>query len=101
VNPSEGMTCEQLICYPKLATEFFKDKKIVEIITYSSLSENKLILKEDEIVHLANCLDKIKRELHKSLNPGKDYISFGLDIEFKIDGNQRNLYIDQVRLFND
>ncbi len=101
VNPTKGTTCEQLICYPKLSTDFFKDKKVVEIITYSSLSENKLIFTEDELLHLANALDKIKSNLFTELKPGGNYFDFGLDIEFKLDGRQRQLYIDQVRVYND
>jgi phosphoenolpyruvate synthase/pyruvate phosphate dikinase len=101
VKPSDSTICEQILCYPRLANEFFKDKQIVEIISYSSLSPDKMILTEPELLHLANTLDKIKHHFHKVLRLGSDYLDFGLDIEFKYDGPQRRLYIDQVRLYND
>ncbi|MBK7213054.1 MAG: hypothetical protein IPH88_07120 [Bacteroidales bacterium] len=101
VKPSDSLVCEQLICYPRLSNEFFKEKQIVEIISYSSLSPSRLILTEAELLHLANTLDKIKNHFHKALRPGSDYLEFGLDIEFKYDGPKRTLYIDQVRLYND
>lgn len=101
VKPSDSMVCEQIICYPKLSNDFFKEKQIVEIISYSSLSPDKLILSEAEILHLANTLDKIKHLFYKTMSPGSDYLQFGLDIEFKYNGPKRTLYIDQVRLYND
>ncbi len=101
VKPSDSIVCEQLICYPRMSNEFFRDKQIVEIITYSSLSPRQLILTDAELLHLANTLDKIKHHFHLAMRPGSDYLEFGLDVEFKYDGPGRTLYIDQVRPYND
>ena len=101
VDPQHGLVCEQLVCYPRISSNLFKDKKIVEILTYSDLSPDALLLSENELIHLANALDKIKSAMYKNSSTRKAYLDFGLDIEFKIDGLNRTLYIDQVRIYND
>jgi hypothetical protein len=55
---------------------------------------------EEEIQNLANQLEVVKKHFVTSNLVG-NYLDYGLDIEFKIDGEERILYFKQVRVFND
>ncbi|OSY89213.1 hypothetical protein WH52_00735 [Tenacibaculum holothuriorum] len=102
VNPKKDIISEQLLCYEGADIELYNDKKAIEIIAYSSLSNNKLILTNDEILNLSKQLSIIKKYFYKKIyRTGKSFLNFGLDVEFKIDGNNRDLYIKQARYFND
>lgn len=79
----------------------FKNKNIVDIITQSSLNNNKLEMTETEIQKLANQLEIIKKYFVNNNYTNKWYLDFGLDIEFKLDEKNRELYIKQVRHYND
>ena len=99
VNPPTGVNCDQFICSPKDFNSSFLNT--IEVITFSSLNQHKLILSQEEIENLANQLDKIKRYYYqKSKKPGVSYENFGLDIEFKLEEKTRDLYIKQVRYYN-
>jgi len=101
VAPSTGVTSEQLICYPTNGLELFKDKMAIEVITTSSLSKNgEPVMTQEEIMALANQLERLKQNYYKWKLTGKDYINFGLDVEFKLVGPERKLYIKQVRIYN-
>lgn len=78
-----------------------KNKNIVDIITQSSLNNNKLVMTETEIQKLANQLEIIKKYFVNNNYTNKWYLDFGLDIEFKLDEKNRELYIKQVRHYND
>ena len=57
---------------------------------------------EAEIITLSEQLEKIKKHYYYNVYKSKQkYLEFGLDIEFKLDGEDRQLYIKQVRYFND
>ena len=56
---------------------------------------------EKEIKHLANQLEHIKRYYALRHMMGGSYLDFGLDLEFKLQGPKRELYIKQLRLYND
>jgi pyruvate, water dikinase len=56
---------------------------------------------DKEITHLANQLDLIKRHYALRNMMGGSYLDFGLDLEFKLQGSKRELYIKQVRLYRD
>jgi hypothetical protein len=99
VNPTIGITADQFICYPNTKNNIYKNKTTIDVITESSLNNNKLTMTRTEIQKLANQLDIIKR--YFSRRSLKSYLNFGLDIEFKLDKEERDLYIKQVRLFND
>ena len=102
VNPNKDIVSEQILCYEGADVELYSNKEVIEVITYSSLSKNKLILSEDEILNLSKQLYTIKKYFYKKVyKRRKTFLNFGLDIEFKIDGNNRNLYIKQARYFND
>ncbi len=102
VDPDEAVTCDQLICYSGTKTSLY-DRNIVEVISYSSLNNNKLILSEAETVTLTQQLELIKKHYYynRLYKAKSSYLNYGLDVEFKIDGPTRNLYIKQVRYFND
>lgn len=57
-------------------------------------------MSEAEIQNLANQLEISKRHFAGSIDPWS-YTRIGYDIEFKIDGKNRELYIKQVRPYND
>ncbi|MEP1487136.1 MAG: PEP/pyruvate-binding domain-containing protein [Algibacter sp.] len=102
VNPNEKITCDQLICYSGSNSKLY-DRNIVEVISYSSLNNGKLVLTESEIINLTKKLELIKRHYYynKIYRSKKSYLDFALDVEFKIEGNSRDLYIKQARYFND
>jgi pyruvate, water dikinase len=100
-KPKNGSICDQFICYPDNANELYSNKKDIDIITISNLNDGKLVMTVDEIQNLANQLEVIKSYVSSHYYQRKDYLDLGLDIEFKLDGETRILYIKQVRYFND
>jgi pyruvate, water dikinase len=101
VKPKSGNICDQFICYPDNSDNIYKNKNTVDIITFSNLNSGKLIMSDIEIQNLANQLDIIKKYFINHSFTSRSYTDFGLDIEFKLDGTNRDLYIKQVRLYND
>ena len=101
VKPKSGVICDQIICYPATLNNMYDENNTIEIITVSSLSIGNLLMKPDEILNLANQLEKIKKHFYYSPYKGGEYIDFAMDIEFKLDGESRQLYIKQARIFND
>ena len=55
---------------------------------------------ESEIQDLANVLEQLKRRYLRKHYTGGTYFNFGLDVEFKLDKDTRQLYVKQMRLFN-
>ena len=101
VQPTSGIECDQFICYPdKTTSTYGKKKGGLDIITYSSLNKGKLTMTESEIQDLANVLEQLKRRYLRKHYTGGTYFNFGLDVEFKLDKDTRQLYIKQMRLFN-
>lgn len=100
VKPSSGITCDQFLCFPETSNKIYKDKIVVDVITYSSINDNKLVMSEEEIQNLANQLDIIKKHFTGEVDKWT-YTRLGYDIEFKLDGESRQLYIKQVRPYND
>ncbi len=99
VDPPKGITCDQFICSPKDINSSFQNT--IEVITFSSLNHQKMVMTEKEIENLAEQLDVIKRFFFsKSKTHFSGYESFGLDIEFKLDEKTRRLYIKQARIYN-
>ena len=101
VKPKEGVICDQFICFPDSGEFLFNDRNAVDIITQSSLNNNKLVMTEEEIQHLADQLMIIKNHYKYRNVVANPYIDFGLDIEFKLVGENRELYIKQMRLYNE
>jgi pyruvate, water dikinase len=101
VKPKEGNMCDQFICYPNNANVLYKNKTIIDVISVSNLNNNNLLMSEKEIQNLANQLARIKKYFMKQNFITKSYFDFGLDVEFKLDGEKRELYFKQVRIYND
>ncbi|MBN1950773.1 MAG: hypothetical protein JW801_06190 [Bacteroidales bacterium] len=101
VKPEQGNQCDQFICYPDGADNIYEGKRTVDIISFSNLNEGKLVMTDSEIQLLANELDRIKKYFMAHSFSSTAYLDFGLDVEFKLDGHNRQLYIKQVRYYND
>ncbi|AUC76089.1 PEP/pyruvate-binding domain-containing protein [Olleya sp. Bg11-27] len=102
VQPEDGVTCDQVICYSGSSSKLYNDKRIVEIISHSNLNNGDLVMTEAELINLSEQLEKIKKHYYYNVYKSKQkYLAFGLDIEFKLDSDDRELYIKQVRYFND
>jgi pyruvate, water dikinase len=100
VKPRPGVICDQFLCFPENSNKIYKDKIVIDVITYSNLNDNKLVMSEDEIQNLANQLDIIKAHFTAEIDKWS-YTRIGYDIEFKLDGKNRQLYIKQIRPYND
>lgn len=102
VTPPAGIICDQLVLYP--ANELSAFKRTTEVITTSNLNNGKLVLSESELELLQTELERIKRYYWKHAHTPKineEYDTFGLDLEFKFSNETRELYIKQVRIYND
>lgn len=101
VDPTNGVVCDQFICYPnEYVSDYGKGGGSIDIITYSSLNKGKLVMTNQEINEFANVLEEIKRTYLRRHYTDKSYLNFGLDLEFKLDGKTRQLYIKQMRVYN-
>jgi pyruvate, water dikinase len=101
VKPGSGVICDQFICYPDNSDNIYKSKNAVDIITVSNINDGKLVMTDSEIQNLANQLEIIKQFFYMHSRTSRAYLNYGLDIEFKLDGENRDLYIKQVRIYND
>lgn len=101
VRPKGKAVCDQFICYPEEANELYIGKVVVDIISVSSFGSDSLCMSPSEIQLLADQLEIIKRHFKRISNTTKSFINFAVDVEFKLDGENRTLYIKQVRIFND
>ena len=101
VKPKNGNSCDQFICYPNNVNNLYENKNAVDIISFSNLNNGKLMMTDAEIQNLANQLEIIKNYFYDQSFTSKSYLDFGLDVEFKLDGENRNLYIKQIRYYND
>ncbi len=104
VSPPDNVICDQLICYSDTRIDFFTDKAIVEYLSHSSLTAGQSVMTRAQVTHLTGELARIKEHYFYNVRGIKkplDYKDFALDIEFKIDGPQDQLYIKQVRVYND
>ena len=105
VNPPDSVTCEQIICYSDKNDSFYGKKNIAEYLSYSNVlpKTEKLVLSTEEITKLTKEISKIKKELYKR-NAIKEmeppYYEYGLDLEFKIYGEKRQIYNKQIRPFD-
>lgn len=101
VKPTTGVVSDQFICYPDQLDNVYSDNFTIDIITTSSLNNGKLVMTQEEIQNLANQLEIIKKYFKPHTSTLVEYLNHGLDMEFKLDGPKRDLYIKQVRLYND
>ncbi|WP_394758674.1 hypothetical protein [Flavobacterium sp.] len=70
----------------------------VDYVSHSNLNENKPLLSSVEINNLYKVSKNIESRMNKYWNK---YLFKPVDLEFKIIGEKRELYIKQVRVFND
>lgn len=101
VKSDKKNNCDQFICYPDESDNVYCFKQIVDIITLSDLNGHKLLMTDLEIQNMANQLENIKRHYKGSSYKTLSYLNYGLDVEFKLVGENRELYIKQVRIYND
>lgn len=102
VTPPAGIICDQLVLYP--ANELSAFKRTTEVITTSNLNDGKLVLSDSELKLLQTELERIKYYYWRNAHTPKvneEYDTFGLDLEFKFSNDKRELYIKQVRIYND
>ncbi len=100
VKPEPGVSCDQFICFPTEENGFYAQNNTVELISSSSLSEKTLLMTEEEIFNLANTVLQIKKYFYYRDFTTKTFNEFGLDLEFKLERDTRELYIKQVRPYN-
>ncbi len=100
VAPSPGVVCDQFVCVPQRRSGFFAGKRPLDIITQSNLTNGELTMSEDEISLLANQLKIINDFFFNNLHLNLSYERFAVDVEFKLDGPTRQLYVKQVRPYN-
>lgn len=104
VDPPDSVTCDQLICYSDTEIEFFRSKRIVEFISRSSLTQGEPVLSEEQVERLTIALAELKRHYYYDVLTGRkpsSYYEYALDVEFKFDGEDGQLYIKQVRPFRE
>jgi pyruvate,water dikinase len=97
VKPEKGEVCEQFTAY-YLPSQTKEEEFNVDYTSNSNLNNNEPLLNRKEIIRLNLVSQKIETQMNRywkknSLNP--------VDIEFKIVGENRDLYIKQVRPFNE
>lgn len=100
VKPTSGVICDQFICYPSTLNNMYDENNTIEIITTSSINNGQLVMTNEEIKNLANQLKRIKNHFYNQTLQYDDFNNFAMDVEFKIDGENRVLYIKQARKFN-
>lgn len=100
VEPQEGVVCDQLVIVYEQSLSGFD--RTVEYITSSNQGEGP-VLSAQELKDLEFAVEYIRQWYWKKgmRNKRLYYEDFGLDLEFKLQGKERKLYIKQVRYFND
>ncbi len=102
VEPDAGEVSDQFICFPEMNSYYgLYENDVVDIITTSSYGSGKLLMSNAEISLLANELYAIKRYFSTRTLLSSSNLGVGFDVEFKLYGLNRQLYIKQVRLYND
>lgn len=101
VKPDPGVICDQFICYTSLDENVYTTANTIDIISISNLNNGEMVMTTKEVQHLADQLELIKRSMVRVQIGTVQYFDQGLDIEFKLDGSNRDLYIKQVRIYND
>lgn len=97
VKPEKGEICEQFVAY------HFNDGKDdtdfdIDYTSNSNLNNNEPLLSRKEMSNIFNVSRKIEEKMYRYWRKNQFH---PVDIEFKIVGEKRDLYIKQVRPFND
>lgn len=98
VKPEKGEVCEQFTAYYLMPEKTADEDFNVDYTSNSNLNNNEPLLSRNEMIRLNSVSQKIETQMNRywkknRLNP--------VDIEFKIVGENRDLYIKQVRPFNE
>ncbi|MDQ6469306.1 PEP/pyruvate-binding domain-containing protein [Flavobacterium sp. LHD-80] len=98
VKPEKGEICEQFTAYYLTPEKTTDEDFNVDYTSNSNLNHNEPLLNRKEMIRLNLVSQKIQTQMDRywkknRLNP--------VDIEFKIVGENRDLYIKQVRPFNE
>lgn len=96
VKPGKGEICEQFTVYDFNLYDTNNNFDI-DYTSHSNLNDNKPILNKTEINNLYKISKKIETKMYRYWKKTKFY---PVDIEFKIVGENRLIYIKQVRPFN-
>ncbi len=101
VQPPQGVVCDQLVIIHELEESNFS--RIVEYIANSNLTQGKTVLNEEEVKRLEQAAKIIRDHFFEKGLRNKKLFEFDLvlDIEFKFQGENRELYVKQVRFFNE
>jgi hypothetical protein len=94
VLPPPGFLSDQLL-FHTMYTDW-RTRPGIEYIAHSNVNYGKPVLSPGELVALAECLLRIKDVFFLRSN-SIDYYTFAMDVEFKLDGPDRKLYIKQAR----
>ncbi|MBW1656396.1 PEP/pyruvate-binding domain-containing protein [Flavobacterium quisquiliarum] len=97
VKPEKGEICEQFVAYHFSDGKDDKDFDI-DYTSNSNLNNNEPLLSRKEMSNLFNVSRKIEEKMYRYWRKNQFH---PVDIEFKIVGEKRDLYIKQVRPFND
>jgi pyruvate,water dikinase len=98
VKPNKGEVSEQFTAYDLNLFGTKNNNLDVDYTSNSSLNENKPLLTITEINNLYKACKTIETKMNQYWNK---FNRKPVDIEFKIVGEKRELYIKQVRVFND
>jgi hypothetical protein len=97
VKPEKGEVCEQFIVYHSNEGKTESDFD-VDYTSNSNLNNNEPLLNRKEISNLFLVSKKIETKMYRYWRKNSFH---PIDIEFKIVGENRDLYIKQVRPFNE
>jgi pyruvate,water dikinase len=97
VKPEKGEICEQFVAY-HFNSGTNDDDFDVDYTSNSSLNNNEPLLSRKEMSRLFMVTKKIEERMNRYWRKNQFH---PVDIEFKIVGENRYLYIKQVRPFND
>ncbi|SHG14128.1 PEP/pyruvate-binding domain-containing protein [Flavobacterium defluvii] len=97
VKPAKGEICEQFVAY-HFNSGTNDDDFDVDYTSNSNLNNNEPLLSRKEMSRLFLVSKKIEEKMYRYWRKNSFH---PVDIEFKIVGEDRDLYIKQVRPFND
>ena len=98
VKPEKGEICEQFTAYYLMPEKTADEDFNVDYTSNSNLNKNEPLLSRKEMIRLNFVSQKIETQMNRYWKKNR---SNPVDIEFKIVGENRDLYIKQVRPFND
>lgn len=99
VQPDPGVTCDEFYCHN---FSNLSDELTIDYRSTSSLNDHVPVLSDKEINALFNMSERLETRMHRLWRQyGISNRNAPLDIEFKIVGERRQLYLKQVRAYMD